>query len=69
MMTGTLTAVIETAEEGGYWAWCPEVSGANGQGATAEEAKRSLADAIRLIMEDRREDGLRGVPSNIPEPD
>ena len=56
MMTGTFTAVIETAEEGGFWAWCPGVPGANGQGETAEEAKQSLAQAIRLIMEDRLED-------------
>ena len=63
-MTGTFTAVIEVAEEGGYWAWCPEVPGANGQGETPDEAKQSLAEAIRLIMEDRREDALRGVPSD-----
>ena len=56
MMTGTFTAVIEAAEEGGYWAWCRKVPGANGQGETPEEAKESLAQAIRLIMEDRRED-------------
>ena len=36
--------------------------GANGQGRTAEDSKRSLADAIALILEDRREDMLRGVP-------
>ena len=27
-----------------------------------EEARESLADALALILEDRREDGLRGVP-------
>ncbi|MFZ4556945.1 MAG: type II toxin-antitoxin system HicB family antitoxin, partial [Pseudanabaena sp.] len=32
-----LTAIIEQAEEGGYFAYCPEVSGANGQGETIEE--------------------------------
>lgn len=30
-MTGTFTAVIETDDEGGFWAWCPEVPGANGR--------------------------------------
>lgn len=30
-MTGTFTAVIDAAEEGGYWAWCPKLAGANGQ--------------------------------------
>jgi len=34
----------------------------NGLGKTKEEARQSLADAIALISEDRREDGLRGVP-------
>ncbi|MDJ0578825.1 type II toxin-antitoxin system HicB family antitoxin [Crocosphaera sp.] len=33
-MKGELTAIIEAAEEGGYWAICPEVPGANGQGET-----------------------------------
>ena len=36
--------------------------GANGQGRTKVEARRSLVDAITLILEDRRKDGLRGVP-------
>lgn len=63
-MRGEFTAIIEAAEEGGFWAVCPEVPGANGQGETVEEAKRDLVVAIRLIMEDRREDGLRGLPED-----
>ena len=62
-MKGQFTAIIEEAPEGGYWALCPEVSGANGQGETIEEAKTSLCDAIRLILEDRVEDMCRGLPS------
>jgi predicted RNase H-like HicB family nuclease len=55
------TAIIE---KDGDWfiAYCPEISGANGQGRTREEARQSLADAIALILADRREDALRGVP-------
>jgi len=51
-------------ERDGDWivAYCPEVPGANGQGRTKEETRASLADAIVLILEDRRDDGLRGVP-------
>jgi len=64
-MHGEFTAVIEAAEEGGYWAVCPEVQGANGQGETIEEAKRDLASAIQLILEDRREDALRGLPADV----
>ena len=43
---------------------CPEIPGANGQGRTKEEARQSLAGAITLILEDRREEGLRGVPAD-----
>ena len=43
-------------------ACCPEVPGANGQGRSKDEARENLADAIALILQDRREDGLRGVP-------
>jgi predicted RNase H-like HicB family nuclease len=61
-MHNEFTAVIENAEEGGFVAFCPEVPGANGQGETVQEAKKNLAEAIELILTDRREDGLRGVP-------
>jgi predicted RNase H-like HicB family nuclease len=61
-MHNEFTAVFEHA---GDWviAYCPEIPGANGQGRTKDEARESLADAIALILEDRREDGLRGVPA------
>jgi hypothetical protein len=42
---------------------CPEIPGANGQGRTRAECQAKLADAIALILEDRRADGLRGVPT------
>ena len=45
-MKAELTAIIEPAPEGGYWAICPEVPGANGQGETVEETKRNLIEAI-----------------------
>ncbi len=48
-MKGELTAIIEKAPEGGFWAICPEVPGANGQGETVEEAKESLREAVALI--------------------
>jgi predicted RNase H-like HicB family nuclease len=43
-------------------AYCPEVPGANGQGRSKDEARESLAEAITLILQDRCDDGLRGVP-------
>ena len=63
-MKGEFTAIIEEAPEGGYWAICPEVPGANGQGETVEEAKGSLREAIRLVLEDRLEDVRRGLPTD-----
>jgi predicted RNase H-like HicB family nuclease len=52
-MKGELTAIIEKAPEEGYWAICPEIPGANGQGESIEEAKESLKQAVMLIIEDR----------------
>nr|NJM04134.1 type II toxin-antitoxin system HicB family antitoxin [Desulfobacula sp.] len=63
-MKAEFTAVIEKAPEGGFWAICPEVPGANGQGETVEEAKINLREAIELIFEDRRADILRGLPED-----
>jgi len=63
-MRAEFTAIIEVAPEGGYWAICPEVPGANGQGETIEEAKNSLRESIELIHEDRRADILRGLPKD-----
>ncbi len=60
-MQNEFTAIIE---RDGRWfiAFCPEVPGANGQGRTQAAARKNLADAIRLILEDRRQDALRGLP-------
>jgi len=60
-MRHEFTAVFERDEDW-YIAYCPEVPGANGQGRTTDAARSSLAEAIELILEDRREDGLRGLP-------
>jgi len=60
-MHNEFTVIIE---QDGEWfiGYCPEVPGANGQGMTIEECKRNLAEAVKLIFEDRREDALRGIP-------
>ena len=63
-MKAEFTAIIESAPEGGYWAICPEIPGANGQGETIEEAKNNLRQAIELILDDRRSDILRGLPKD-----
>ncbi len=63
-MHNEFTAIVEQ-EDDWYVAYCLEVPGANGQGKTVEECKRNLAEAIALILEDRREDMLRGVPAGV----
>ena len=60
-MRNEFTAVIERDGEW-YISYCLEIPGANGQGNSQDEALKNLADAIALILEDRREDGLRGLP-------
>ena len=62
-MHNEFTAIIEKNEDW-FIAYCPEIPGANGQGRTKDEAKNNLAEAIELILEDRREEGLRGVPAD-----
>ena len=53
-MHNEFTAVIE---KDGPWyiSYCPEIPGANGQGRTKDECLESLREAVRLILEDRRE--------------
>ena len=62
-MTNQFTAIVE---RDGEWfiAFCPELPGANGQGKTKDECLENLKEAIALILEDRREEGLRGVPED-----
>ena len=61
-MRNEFTAVVERS---GRWhiAYSPEIPGANGQGKTKAATLKSLSDAIALILEDRRKDGLRRIPA------
>ena len=58
------TAIIHQGgpQEGGFWATCLEVPGANGQGETKDECLRNLGDAVRLMLETEREEVLRLDP-------
>jgi predicted RNase H-like HicB family nuclease len=57
-MRHEFTAILERGEE--WWVgFCPEVPGANGQGLTREDCLQNLAEAVKLMLHDRVEDGLR----------
>jgi predicted RNase H-like HicB family nuclease len=62
-MRNEFTAIVE---QDGPWyiAYCAEVPGANGQGKTREECLANLKEAIALVLNHRREDSLRSMPSD-----
>ncbi len=62
-MKNEFTSIIERDGDG-YIGYCAEISGANGQGETVEECLQNLAEAIALILEDRRNDALQSVPED-----
>ena len=62
-MAMVFTAVYMKVPEG-YVAFVEEVPGANTQGATLEEARANLQEAVDLVLEANRtivEDALRGL--------
>ncbi|MCA9185421.1 MAG: type II toxin-antitoxin system HicB family antitoxin [Pirellulaceae bacterium] len=62
-MRNEFTAIVEHDDKW-FVAYCPEIPGANGQGSTRDEALESLRSAIALILDYRREDGLRGISAD-----
>jgi predicted RNase H-like HicB family nuclease len=58
------TAIIHQGEpsEGGFWATCLEIPGANGQGETKQECMDDLAQAVRLLLDIGREEAFRLDP-------
>jgi predicted RNase H-like HicB family nuclease len=62
-MSVRFTAIYEKGEKY-YIGYCPEVPGANGQGETIEECRESLKEAIKLILQDRLEEAVRGIPDD-----
>jgi predicted RNase H-like HicB family nuclease len=63
-MRNRYTAVVQ---RDGKWfiAFCPEVPEANGQGKTRQECLESLAAAIELVLDYKREQGLENAPNSI----
>ena len=52
-MEMAFTAVFREVPEG-YIAFVEELSGANAQGATLEEARENLREAVELVLETNR---------------
>jgi predicted RNase H-like HicB family nuclease len=63
-MNKNFTAIVHRGEpdEGGFWATCLEVPGANGQGETKDECLADLKNAIKLLLETEREEAFRLDP-------
>jgi predicted RNase H-like HicB family nuclease len=55
--------VIEGADESGYSAYAPDLSGVAATGSTRAECEQAMRDAIALHVE-----GLRDAGESIPEP-
>jgi len=53
-MKEILTAIFEKSSQG-YIGYVEELPGANTQGATLEETKRNLIEAIHLVLEANRQ--------------
>jgi predicted RNase H-like HicB family nuclease len=63
-MRAELTAVFQAVPEG-YIAFVEELPGANTQGATLDEARANLEEAVQLLVEANRalaEEELTGGP-------
>lgn len=62
-MKHEFTAIFERDDDW-YLVTCPEIPGASGLGQTKDEARKSLADAITLILEERRSRVVRRLPAD-----
>jgi len=49
-------SVVTEKDADGYFSFCPELQGCYTQGDSYEEVLENIRDAIRIHIEDRRED-------------
>jgi predicted RNase H-like HicB family nuclease len=57
------TVVYQPIEDGWIMATVPELPGAVTQGATLDEARENIKDAVELLLQSYREDALSHVPA------
>lgn len=60
-MHNEFTSIIEK-DDGWFISYCLEIPRANGHRRTVEECRERLSEAVNLILKDRRDDTLHGVP-------
>ena len=63
-MDATFTLVLEPIEDGWWLATIPEVPGAISQGATQDEARAMVVDALHEILVASRERAMREKSSD-----
>jgi predicted RNase H-like HicB family nuclease len=56
--------VVERADDGGYWAYLPDLPGCTTAGDSVEEVEKRLPEAVDLYLTYYRE---RGLPAPCPE--
>ncbi len=54
----TFEIVFDPEEDGGYHVYAPALKGCHSYGATKEEARQNIAEAIELWLESAKELGL-----------
>jgi predicted RNase H-like HicB family nuclease len=50
--------VIEKADDGGFWAYLPDLPGCTTRGETMEEVEALLPEAVEMYLQYYRERGL-----------
>lgn len=64
-MTCELTIIFEQTDDGWWMATIPEVPGSFSQGATKDEARTNVLDALQELMAARRESALRAASRRV----
>lgn len=60
----TYAYVIERAEDGGYWAYLPDLPGCATNGDSPDEVEKRLPEAVKLYLEYFHD---RGLPTPSPQ--
>ena len=59
----SFTGIFEKGEKY-YIGYCVEIPEANGQGESIEECRQNLIEAIKLVIDDRKNDVVASLPKD-----